>query len=59
MHGVAGLLLVLDVALALTEGDDSSRSRVLVQIGKELVNSGACACTSLLSVLADFPSMCL
>jgi hypothetical protein len=42
---LAGLTYVLEFALALTEGDASSRSKVLVQVGDELVNSSAYGCT--------------
>jgi hypothetical protein len=39
---VAGLTLVLEYAVGLTEGEDNnSRSKVLLQVGEELVDSGA------------------
>jgi hypothetical protein len=39
---LAGLTLVLEYAVALTGGEDNnSRSKMLLQVEEELVNSGA------------------
>jgi hypothetical protein len=42
---LAGLAVVLEYAVAVTESDNNSRSKVLLQVGEELANSGVCACT--------------